>query len=169
MIIRRIGMHEIAVAPSQASEIWLQPETLALLSGYNPDVPLEKRDILRALSLGNEYVPLTLHWEILDRCNFRCPFCYIVGHSNEKLVRLNEIASHIEALIDHGVLFCTLTGGEVTIHPDFQAIYTLLKERGVVVEHSLTALRSRMLSLICGRGSLRARWKSRYTLWTRTV
>ena len=85
-------------------------------------------------SRGDQYRPLSLVWEMLDSCNLACPFCYIVGHSNHKIARFGEIEQHLTDLIDAGLLFCTLTGGEATIHPDFATIYEFLKSRGVVVE-----------------------------------
>jgi MoaA/NifB/PqqE/SkfB family radical SAM enzyme len=50
------------------------------------------------------------------------------------VIRFSEIKGHLADLIGEGLLFCTLTGGEVTIHPDFSSIYKFLKEQGVIVE-----------------------------------
>ena len=41
---------------------------------------------------------------------------------------------HVADLVEAGVLFCTLTGGEAMLHPDFNEIYTFLKRTGVFVE-----------------------------------
>lgn len=90
-------------------------------------------DICNLLS-KDEFRPLYLMWEITDKCNFACPFCYIVGSSNSVTIRFDEIKNNIDYLIDKGLLYCLLTGGESTIHPDFVKIYKYLKKSGVIVE-----------------------------------
>ena len=95
---------------------------------------LSKKTLLRHLSSGDDYFPISMHWELLDKCNFACPFCYIVGHSKTRVVRFPEIEIHLNELIRHGLLFCTLTGGEVTLHPDFLEIYSYLRSHGVIVD-----------------------------------
>lgn len=132
-IIRKIGRYEVLVESSEPCGIYFEESAIAPTSGDDA-VTLGKSEMLGVLASGDDYLPLTCRWELLDRCNFTCPFCYIVGHSFKKLVRFSEIRSHLAELIEEGLLFCTLTGGEVTIHPDFRAIYQFLKEHGVVVE-----------------------------------
>lgn len=132
-VLRRIGSHELLIDVAEPCGISLEED---LLRGI-PDADgttLSKRAILRALASGDDYFPLSLHWEVLDKCNFRCPFCYIVGHSFQRVVRFAEIQPHLTALIEEGLLFAILTGGEVTLHPDFCQIYGFLKTHGVIVE-----------------------------------
>lgn len=130
-VMRRIGQHEVLVDTSEPCGIYFEE---SMVAWAQKEDALTKRDILDALANGSDYVPLTLRWEILDRCNFACPFCYIVGHSSNKLIRFSEVRTHLAELVEHGLLFCTLTGGEVTIHPDFKDIFRFLKENGVIVE-----------------------------------
>lgn len=89
-------------------------------------------DIFKLFS-RDTFRPLHLMWEIIDKCNFSCPFCYVVGHSRNETIRFVEIKNHIDVLIEQGLLYCLLTGGEVTLHPDFNEIYKYLKENGVFV------------------------------------
>jgi MoaA/NifB/PqqE/SkfB family radical SAM enzyme len=133
-VLRTIGRHEILVNVSASAEISLEEATLLGIASKDAVGSQSKREILQALSTGDEYFPLSLHWELLDRCNLSCPFCYIVGHSSNPVLRFPQIQPHIADLIEEGLLFCTLTGGEVTIHPDFSEIYTFLKANGVLVE-----------------------------------
>ena len=128
-IVRQIGDQTILVDAADRCGLYFEAGS-SLASGG----PHERGEILRALASGDAYLPLSLQWELLDRCNFACPFCYIVGHSFQKLVRFSEIQHHVSDLIDEGLLFCTLTGGEVTIHPDFCEIYSFLKSAGVIVD-----------------------------------
>ncbi|HTS18007.1 MAG TPA: radical SAM protein [Verrucomicrobiae bacterium] len=132
-IIRRIGKFDVLIESDEPCGIYFEESALPPGSGKD-GVVLGKSEMLGILASGDDYLPLTLHWELLDRCNFACPFCYIVGHSFKKVIRFADIRSHLTELIREGLLFCTLTGGEVTIHPDFKDIYRFLKDRGVIVE-----------------------------------
>ena len=132
-VIRTIGKHEIAVETGEAMGIALSYD-LAVQMGLSAGGEVNRKQLLSALSSGDDYFPLTCRWELLDKCNFACPFCYIVGHSSHKVVRFSEISSELDELIASGLLFCTLTGGEVMLHPDFSEIYEFLKSRGVIVE-----------------------------------
>lgn len=131
-VVRKIGAHEFLVNPNEPCGIYLEESLVDELNVSG--ATLTKKQLLKLLASGDDYFPLTTRWELLDRCNFSCPFCYIVGHSFNKIVRFSEIKAHVSELIDDGLLFCTLTGGEATIHPDFETIYRFLKENGVVVE-----------------------------------
>jgi len=130
-VIRTIGNYELLVEPGEPCGISLE-ESLAARVGSERG--LSKAALMRLLASGDDYYPISLFWEMLDSCNLSCPFCYIVGHSFNKVVRFPDVHQHLAKLVEAGVLFCTLTGGEATIHPDFAEIYEFLKERGVVVE-----------------------------------
>lgn len=132
-LIRRIGHREIIVDTDAPCDVFLEQSVIPMTDGSD-SVLMEKKSILRALANRDEYFPLTLHWELHDRCNLACPFCYIVGHSFQKIIRLPEIHGHLEDLVNAGLLFCTLTGGEAIVHPDFPQIYRFLKESGVIVD-----------------------------------
>ena len=72
--------------------------------------------------------------ELTNNCNFKCPFCYIAGKSKyAKFRKFDELRPLFDSLIKHGMLFCTLTGGECLLHPDFKKIYLYLKKNGVLV------------------------------------
>lgn len=130
-VLRKFGVHELIVETAEPCGIALDERAIRVVGR---DGQVNKKALLRYLSSGDQYIPLTLAWEVLDSCNLACPFCYIVGHSNNKAIRFAGVRDHVSELVDAGVLFCTLTGGEVTIHPDFVEIYRFLKMRGVVVE-----------------------------------
>lgn len=136
-IIRKIGNHEILIDTSKPVGIYLQEDTLKsydlINTNTSSEVSINKKTILNILSEG-DYLPLTLQWEMTDKCNFACDFCYIVGHMSNKIQHFQDIKHHLEDLIEEGLLFCLLTGGEPTLHPDFKEIYRFLKEHGVIVD-----------------------------------
>src|SRR5258708_5495370 len=69
----------------------------------------------RALELG---VPLSAHLDVTYRCNERCTHCYL-DHDDHGEMTLAEIKDVLDQLADAGVLFLTLSGGEVLMRMDF--------------------------------------------------
>ncbi|WP_418310343.1 radical SAM protein [Odoribacter laneus] len=130
MVQRRINNVDVLINPYSANEIYFNSKFLekngSLVKSMSPSQ-------LCGLISGCSYTPMLLTWELLDRCNFYCPFCYIVGHSHNEQVRFENIKSKIQELIDLGLLYCTLTGGEILLHKDFKEIYSFLKLSGVLV------------------------------------
>lgn len=130
MVYRKINSINFAINPSASNEIYFEKEFTITNKITNELAP---QDICKLIAKNN-YFPMILTWELLDKCNFSCPFCYIVGHSNHKIVRFDKIKTHLETLIKKGLVYCTLTGGEALLHKDFNQIYRFLKESGVIVE-----------------------------------
>jgi MoaA/NifB/PqqE/SkfB family radical SAM enzyme len=78
--------------------------------------------------------PLSCLFEITPRCNLRCHFCYValdpyVGPylSTEQSYRVLDVIEHA------GVLWLTLTGGEIFSRRDFAAIYEYALSKGLLV------------------------------------
>ena len=78
--------------------------------------------------------PLGVTFEITPVCNLRCVHCYLSDRKKkENELELNKIKSILDILASNGILFLTLTGGEVFTHPDFEEIYVYAKRKGFVV------------------------------------
>jgi radical SAM protein with 4Fe4S-binding SPASM domain len=71
-----------------------------------------------ALRLG---VPLNAHLDVTYRCNERCVHCYL-DHDDHGEMTLAEIKHLLDELAEAGVLFLTLSGGEVLMRMDFYDI-----------------------------------------------
>jgi len=69
----------------------------------------------RALELG---VPLNAHLDVTYRCNERCSHCYL-DHDDHGEMTLAEIKDLLNQMAEAGVLFLTLSGGEVLMRMDF--------------------------------------------------
>lgn len=146
-IMRTIGDVPVLVDPQGAHTLFFSED---FLSDNNvAGRPLSQLDICRLLS-RDKFLPVFLHWELIDKCNFKCPFCYIVSHSHNRVVRFASVRQHVEHLVTAGLLYCVLSGGEPTMHPDFVDIYTYLKRSGVIVEiySNGTCLAPELLSLL---------------------
>lgn len=83
-------------------------------------------------------VPISGIFEITSRCNFHCRMCYICSIPDDRSVRNKEldtaqwIALGKEAR-DNGLLFLTLTGGEIFLRKDFWDIYEAYNEMGFMM------------------------------------
>jgi len=69
----------------------------------------------RALKLG---VPLSIQLDLTYRCNERCVHCYL-DHEDHGEMTTSEIKNLLDQLAEAGVLFLTLSGGEIMLRKDF--------------------------------------------------
>lgn len=64
--------------------------------------------------------------EITDKCNLKCRYCYGNFKPNNSIrLELDEIASLLKRLSARGVKLLEITGGEPSVHPDFNKILSL--------------------------------------------
>lgn len=80
---------------------------------------------------------LSASFELTSRCNLQCKMCYVCQNSNDnskakELTTEQWIRLAAEAR-DMGLLFLTLTGGEVFIREDFKEIYENLMRMGFIL------------------------------------
>jgi radical SAM protein with 4Fe4S-binding SPASM domain len=69
----------------------------------------------KALALG---VPLTVQLDLTYRCNERCVHCYL-DHDDHGEMTASEYKKLLDELAQAGVLFLTLSGGEIMLRKDF--------------------------------------------------
>lgn len=83
-------------------------------------------------------IPLKGTFELTARCNFDCNMCYV--HLNEK--QIQEIGRELtneewleiaRQAKDAGMLYLTLTGGEVFARPRFRELYEALSDMGFLI------------------------------------
>ncbi len=91
------------------------------------------RDSIRARSLRDRH-PTACLFEITPTCNLRCHFCYVaLDPYAGPYLSLAEIERVLDRLVDAGVLWLTLTGGEIFSRRDFGEIYQAARRRGFVL------------------------------------
>ena len=101
----------------------------------------EKMDDFMQILEQNAYrdcIPLKGNFELTARCNFNCNMCYV--HLNEEQIQKQgreltneewlEIAGQAK---EAGMLYLTLTGGEVFARPGFKELYLALSEMGFLI------------------------------------
>lgn len=72
--------------------------------------------------------------ELTPKCNLTCVHCYLNGHHGSVELPYKHIIEIIDILYDKGVLFLTLTGGEIFTRNDFLDIYIYAKKKGFIIE-----------------------------------
>lgn len=83
-------------------------------------------------------MPIGGTFELTARCNFNCKMCYVHLPEAEQRRRGRELTceewlSIAQSAKDAGMVFLLLTGGEVSLRPDFPDIYRALKKMGFMI------------------------------------
>ncbi len=77
--------------------------------------------------------PVTVTFQVTDRCNYDCVHCY-QAQTEEAELSFDEIARILRELADFGVLFLTLMGGEFFVRRDADDILRLAHELGFAIK-----------------------------------
>ncbi|GAB4527561.1 MAG: hypothetical protein Tsb0020_45020 [Haliangiales bacterium] len=77
--------------------------------------------------------PVTVTFQVTDRCNYECVHCY-QEHRAEDELSLAEVDRVLVELADAGVLFLTLMGGEFFMRPDADDILRRAHELGFALK-----------------------------------
>lgn len=83
---------------------------------------------------AKERKPYSAFLELTPRCNMNCVHCYLQDHHSMKELSYEEIIEIVDILYDKGIIFLTLSGGEVFSRSDFIDIYMYAKKKGFMVE-----------------------------------
>lgn len=89
----------------------------------------EKKQLWKSM-----HQPVSVHFEITPRCNFKCVHCYMQDNHYEPELSLQKIKKIVDKLYNLGVLFITFTGGEIFTRADFPEIYMYAKRKGFIIE-----------------------------------
>ena len=75
-------------------------------------------------------IPLTVHWELTNKCNLRCVHCYIVPEPGNKELGLEDTKSILGQLSRQGCLYLVFSGGEIFTRQDFFEIAGYARKKG---------------------------------------
>jgi len=90
----------------------------------------------KALELG---VPLSVQVDLTYRCNERCVHCYL-DHDDHGEMSTSEVKNLLDELASAGVLFLTLSGGEILLRKDFFQILEYARELTFCVKLKTNAI-----------------------------
>jgi radical SAM protein with 4Fe4S-binding SPASM domain len=62
---------------------------------------------------------ISAHLDLTYRCPLQCVHCYLHGQRNLEEMNTQQVLGVMEQLRDLGVLYLTMSGGEVLLRPDF--------------------------------------------------
>ena len=103
------------------------------------ELQLDQLGIYLEQKAYEEEIPLKGTFELTARCNFNCNMCYI--HLDEEQIKsigrelTNEEWLNIARQAkDAGMLYLTLTGGEVFARPGFRELYEELSQMGFLIQ-----------------------------------
>lgn len=114
------------------------------LTQFNPMKCLVYAEKIRAILRGEFPPPTLVHLDLTNRCNYRCPWCYVKDYiSNRVEMPFVTATKIIKELVGYGVRSILFTGGgEPTLHPDFMKVVNLTASKDV--EMGLTTNGSRL-------------------------
>lgn len=97
---------------------------------------IEARQLYNHSALKSSQEENSLHLYLTNKCNLRCPHCYMFsGEPSENELTTKEIFEIIEqSKINGNVKVITLSGGEPSIREDFALILKKSKELGLEVK-----------------------------------
>ncbi len=78
--------------------------------------------------------PYAVLFELTPRCNFNCVHCYLHDSHRMDALSAGQVKQIMDILCEKGILFLTLTGGEILTRPDFAELYLYAKKKGFLVE-----------------------------------
>ncbi len=85
--------------------------------------------------MSTNRIPLQGLIEITNACNFKCIHCYVINckKQEETFLSYDVIKNVIDEVCEMGCEMISITGGECTLHPDFEKIYTYIWKKGIKV------------------------------------
>lgn len=94
--------------------------------------------VRRLVPEGGGRRPISGTWELTYRCHLRCGHCWVNlpvsdGNARRRELTLPEVQRITDEVVEAGCLWMTLTGGEVTMRPDFVDVFRYMKRAGLVL------------------------------------
>lgn len=83
------------------------------------------------LTQGNAI--LKASFELTGQCNVNCKHCYAFVERKKATLTLAQCKAVIDKLVEIGVIYLTLTGGECTLHKGFVTLYKYAISKGMYV------------------------------------
>lgn len=110
---------------------------------------------LLAKEAREKAIPISGTFELTPRCNFNCKMCYV--HLKEE--RISQFGRELTAeewlriareAKEAGMLYLCITGGEPTLHPEFETIYRELAQMGffITLQTNASTMKGKVLRLL---------------------
>ena len=127
-----------------------------MLNKINPSVILTTNIIFSNLQKGANNMPKnTLHisnriyYEIVSGCNLKCIHCSDLIQECNTILPANDIIRFHKEMLSYNITNCVVTGGEPTLHKDFEKIiYELAKMSNVTITTNGTTMKNDLIIYI---------------------
>ncbi|MGQ0809744.1 MAG: radical SAM protein [Nitrospiraceae bacterium] len=102
-------------------------------------VPIEYKDFSRTIheNAAAQDRVIKAQLELTYRCNLHCLHCYTDPYNTKEFfpreLTLAETTRLIDEMVDLGIIWLNLTGGEIFTHPHFFEIYEYAHRRGLLL------------------------------------
>jgi len=105
----------------------------------------------KILALCDAYHPVNVHWEVTNRCNASCDYCFVKGRAVAELP-LDDMRAIAAKLAADGFFSVCISGGEPFLRSDIVEILEAIFERRffqVAILTNATILDERHLDFLC--------------------
>lgn len=89
---------------------------------------LRSRIIHKAM---RQNTPVLGEFELTPRCNLKCKMCFVRENSKKYELSTKQWKALFDQAVENGLMFATLTGGEILMRSDFIELYEYLYDLGV--------------------------------------
>lgn len=83
--------------------------------------------------LQRERIPISATFEITEKCNFDCYYCYAKSLKNQNDLDTDQIKQILDKLKKTGIIFLNITGGEVLARKDILEILKYINEQKFIL------------------------------------
>lgn len=97
----------------------------------NDEVISDKDEVVKILTENR--IPFKAEFEITEKCNFDCYYCFAKSLRNRKDLSTEEMKKVIDHLDRIGIIFLDITGGEPMARRDFLEILKYINDKGFIV------------------------------------
>jgi radical SAM protein with 4Fe4S-binding SPASM domain len=97
----------------------------------NDEVISDQDEVIKILN--DNRIPFKIEFEITEKCNFDCYYCFAKSLRNRKDLSTEEMKKIIDELERIGIIFLDITGGEPMARKDFLEILRYINDKGFIV------------------------------------
>lgn len=112
-------------------QIYVSTKSFKLGLDYHGRMIANEKEV--GVILQRERIPISATFEITEKCNFDCYYCYAKSLKTQKDLDTNQIKEVLDKLSNLGIIFLHITGGEVLARKDILDILRYINEKGFIL------------------------------------
>lgn len=97
----------------------------------NDEVISDEDEVVKILTENR--IPFKVEFEITEKCNFDCYYCFAKSLRNRQDLSTEEMKKVIDELERIGIIFLDITGGEPMARKDFLEMLKYINDKGFIV------------------------------------